>query len=132
MFGKALLGNWEHQPMFVDGVFNRTEYDEVLPCFVFGGLNFYSYLIGGSHFLIASEGGYTVSLMIGDKSYMKGQEPVTSIHIEVVLKNYYRASSVVTEAVLDDACFGSLYFTDVLKGLFEKVSSLEIKNILEV
>lgn len=118
--------------MFVDGVFNREKFDKIEPCFVFGQLNFYNYLIGGSTFLIASSGGYSVSLMICGKSYMKGQEPVTSIHIEVLLKNYYRTQAVITDAVLNDPCFGSLHFTDVLKRLLEEAVSLEIKDILEV
>lgn len=75
---------------------------------------------------------YTVSIIIDGKSFMKGQEPVTSFHVEVLLKNYYRTSTVLTDAVLDDERFGCLHFTDVLKRLFGEVNRLEVENILEV
>lgn len=132
MFGQALLKHFSRPPMLKNGVFNGADYSGFNNYLEVGKLNFYNNLIGETTFLTAKVDDYTVSIIIDGKSFMKGQEPVTSFHVEVLLKNYYRTSAVLTDAVLDDERFGCLHFTDVLKRLFGEVNRLEVENILEV
>lgn len=132
MFGQALLKHFSRPPMLKNGVFNGADYSGFNHYLEVGKLNFYNNLIGETTFLTAKVDDYTVSIIIDGKSFMKGQEPVTSFHVEVLLKNYYRTSTVLTDAVLDDERFGCLHFTDILKRLFGEVNRLEVENILEV
>ncbi|AHY26618.1 hypothetical protein vB_AbaM_Acibel004_3 [Acinetobacter phage vB_AbaM_Acibel004] len=132
MFGKALLKKFSEPPMIINGVFNGVDYSGFNQYLTVGRLNFYNNLIGETTFLTAKVDDFTVSILVDGKSFMKGQEPVTSFHVEVLLKDFYRSSTVLTDAVLDDERFGCLHFTDVLKRLFGEVNYLETLNILEV